>query len=32
MKGYELRNVIIKEDLKIKERLVGFVVGEVGLG
>jgi hypothetical protein len=29
MKGYELRNVIIKEDLKIKERLVGFVVGEV---
>ena len=32
MKGYELRNVIIKEDLKIKERLVGFVEGEEGLG
>jgi hypothetical protein len=31
MKGYERRNFIIKEDLKLRERLVGFVVGEVEL-
>jgi len=31
MESYE-KNVLIKEDLKIKERLLGFVVGEEGLG